>query len=97
MTKHLNAKAAVQVSDPPFPGAPNNLRCKASSDPRLAHDMVGELPCSVEELVSGHNLVYHSIFESHFGVDRLSGEQNICGPLDAQQFLKTTVDTISRN
>jgi tetratricopeptide (TPR) repeat protein len=56
MTKHLNAEAAVQViSDPPFPRAPNNLRCKASGDPRLAHDVVGELPCSVEELVSGHN------------------------------------------
>jgi len=70
--EHLNAEAAVQViGDPPLLGAPKYLSRQAPRGPGMAHDMVGELPGSAQELIPGQNFVHHSAFERQLGVDPL--------------------------
>src|SRR5208283_4524679 len=96
--EHLNAEAAVQViGDPPLPGAPKYLSRQAPRGPGLAHDMVGELPGPAQQLIPGKNFVYQSVFERQLGVDSLTCEKRVGRPLDAQQFLKATMDAVARD
>lgn len=53
MSEHLDAETAVQVvSDPALPWAPDDLGGQAPRDPRLAHDVVRQLPGAVEQPVA---------------------------------------------
>src|SRR2546427_3141691 len=98
MRKHLDTKAAVQVvRNPLFPRAANDLRGEATRDAGLGHDVVGDLPGALQELIPGHHFIDHSVLQGLLSINRLAREQSIGSALDAQQLQKTAVNAIARN
>ena len=58
MREHLDPEPAVQViGDPFFPGTPYDLRGQATRDAGLGHDVVGNFPCTTQELILRYDFI----------------------------------------
>src|SRR5271157_984641 len=64
MREHLDAEPAIQVvSDPLPPRTPYDLRGETPRSARLRHDVIGQLPGPLQQLVPRPDLVDHPIFQ----------------------------------
>jgi hypothetical protein len=94
--EHLNAEATVQVvDDAPFPGTSNDLGRQTAHHARLIHDVIGQLPGAIEQLISRQDLVHQAKFERKRRANLLAGDQDIGRALDAQKLLQAAVNAVT--
>jgi hypothetical protein len=94
----VGPEAAVEVVDDAlFPGPAHDLCRETTSCPRLAHDVIGDLVSTLDEVRAGHDFVDESIVECLRGPNGLSGQQRVRGALGAKELLERVVDAIGGN